>query len=223
MTHTSPDGTQYEITAEGAIRQLNPQPFNYDASYCATYDTEAYRRGNETLQALRLGFINGAFGGGLESIADIGYGNGAFLKFAKKQVPWVTGYDVTGVQVDGIITHQIQDHYKMCEQMMHHDVVTFFDCLEHIPDLGFLPALKCSMVVISLPNCHARAQGWEWFDNKYKHRKPNEHVWHFDPLSLTHTVKKYGYALKSISVFEDIVRKSEHGFNNILTAAFTKI
>ena len=32
---------------------------------------------------------------------DVGYGNGAFIDYAKKHVPYVYGYDVTGVPLNG--------------------------------------------------------------------------------------------------------------------------
>lgn len=215
-------GYEYEQLISGAIRQLNPEPFIYDATYCATYDTDAYRRGNEILQALRYGFATAVHDRSIYSITDIGYGNGAFMHFAKQHSRYVTGYDVTGIEVDGCATYKMQDHHRMASTMHEVDVITFFDCLEHIPDISFLSNLPCETLIVSLPYCHMRQQGQSWFDTMYKHRKPNEHVWHFDYTALVNTLKQYGWSLKSVSGIEDIVRKSEHGLQNILTCGFKR-
>jgi len=39
-------GYLYEQDEYG-IHQINPDPFTYDANYCATYDTASYRTGND--------------------------------------------------------------------------------------------------------------------------------------------------------------------------------
>lgn len=215
-------GFDYEIQISGAIKQLEPQPFTYDDKYCATYDTEAYSRGNAILQALRLGFAEAAHGCRISSIADIGYGNGAFLKFAKLARKILTGYDVTGVEVDGVNTYKISNHVDMAHSMLHHEVVTFFDCLEHIEDHNFLRILKCETLIVSLPFCHAEQYGVEWFSNGYIHRKPNEHIWHFSFAALVNHMNSFGWKVVAASDFEDIIRVSKHGDQNILTCAFKK-
>lgn len=195
---------------EFGIHQLNPEPFTYDANYCATYNTEAYRRGNDILQALRLGFVIGSHGLVPKSIADIGYGNGAFLMRCKGVIPKLYGKDVSGVTLNFIETVW---HYPQC------DVVTFWDCIEHIENWDFLFDIPCDTICVSLPWCHFLSV--EWFDN-WKHRKPNEHIHHFDNITLPKMMAKYGWFPVSVSNHEDIVRVGEDSLPNILSMAFKR-
>lgn len=214
-------GRQYEIDELGVINQIDAEPFVYDAKYVSTYDTEAYRRQSDILQALRLGFVIAAHGKTPQKLLDWGYGNGAFMKFASQQIRNVYGYDVTGIQVEGCTVFDNQmitrDDY---------DVITFWDALEHIPDLDFLSTLwRTKTIVISLPYCHLFALGQKWFDEKYKHRKPDEHLHHFTPTSLANLMEKYGWVKVASSTHEDIVRVSTYGegiykLPNIITMAF---
>lgn len=206
-------GRHYETDRFGVIVQTDHRPFVYDAKYSSTYDTEAYRRGNETLQSLRIGFTIAAHGRPVNSILDVGFGNGAFMLYAKKHIPFVYGVDVTGVEVPGC--------YIMPE-IVKADVVTFWDVLEHFPNIDFIRDLPCETIVLSLPYCHMLTEGKDWFDNEYKHRKPDEHIRHFNPLSLTLLMNSYGWKAVAQSHHEDIVRASTHGKENILSMAFKR-
>lgn len=204
-------GYTYSIDEYGVIHQENPQPYVYDQTYVSTYDTPEYQRNSDILQALRLGFVIGSLGYKPDSILDYGYGNGAFMKFIRPHIDKVYGYDVTCLPVDGC--HIVKELRKV-------DVITFWDALEHVHDLSFVKDLDCKMIVISLPWCHEK--GGDWFDTKYKHRKPNEHVHHFDIISLIRFMESIGWRDISDSHHEDIVRKSTHGRENILTMAFKR-
>jgi 2-polyprenyl-3-methyl-5-hydroxy-6-metoxy-1,4-benzoquinol methylase len=207
-------GYHYRITTLGVIEQIDPEPYTYDEAYSAIYDTEAYSRQSDLLQALRLGFAVAALGRPPRMLLDVGYGNGAFMRMARQYVPVVNGMDITGVQVPEGCS-RVTDYY-------YHDVVTFHDCLEHIHNLSFLGTLPAGVVVISLPYCHVDTQGVEWFSNGYKHRKPNEHVRHFNDKSLEALMAHYDWRMVAKGHHEDIVRKSTHGLPNILTMAFKK-
>lgn len=202
-------GREYGIDQYGVIHQLDAKPYIYDARYVSTYDTEAYRRDSDKLQALRLGFIIGAHGSVPNSILDVGYGNGAFLK-AASIIPNRYGKDVTGVQVEGVT---IVDDY------IEADVITFHDCLEHIPDLSFIKDLKCETLVVSLPWCINEPV---FFNKHYKHRKPDEHLHHFDCVSLSEFMSSMRWRTITVSNHEDIIRKSPGPWKNILTMAFKK-
>lgn len=206
-------GRNYEIDQFGVIVQQDHRPFVYDPTYSATYDTEAYRRGEEILQALRYGFACGAHGRQIRSLLDIGYGNGAFMRFCKRHIQHVWGHDVTGVQVEGCY---ILPHFVKA------DVITFWDVLEHFPDLEFVRDLPCETVVISLPWCHLITEGLSWFNTLYKHRKPDEHIRHFNPISLAALMDHYGWSEVARSNHEDIIRSSTHGKENILSMAFKR-
>lgn len=206
-------GHCYSMDEFGAIHQVNAQPYTYDAAYSATYDTEAYRRQSDILQALRFGFITGAHGRPIRSLTDTGYGNGAFMKFARQCIPDVYGIDVTDVPVPAHC-YRVKDYTKV-------DVITFWDCLEHISNISFLRTLPCETLAVSLPYCHINEQGIE-FVKQYKHMKPNEHLHHFDAPALEATLAKYGWRKVAWGAHEDIVRKSAHPFQNILTMAFKR-
>lgn len=211
MNFATSDGIEYCIDEFGVIHQLNPQPFKYDASYVSTYDTEAYRRDNDRLQSMRYAFTVACHGHTPGKILDYGCGNLAFVNFAR-QASWAVGYDITGME--GTIN-----------QLQPASVYTFWDALEHVPDLDeVLRGIDCETVCISLPWCHYDRGGIEWFDT-WKHRKPNEHLHHFNPDSLTQLMGAYGFKKVAVSWHEDIVRKGQqmNGFErlmNILTMGF---
>jgi len=206
-------GRQYEIQPTGTIYQTDHRPYKYDAAYSAIYDKESYRRGNDILQAMRYGMAVTAQGRKITSLMDVGYGNGAFIEFAKHHVPYVYGYDITGVPLDGA--------YQMPE-MVKADVYCFWDVLEHFPYLDFLHTLPAETICLSLPYCHFQTEGKEWMETKYPHLKPDEHIRHFNQFSLCNEMALYGWKCVSITGHEDIVRKSVHGLQNIISAAFKR-
>lgn len=213
--HFTSHGTEYVMDRVGAIHQVDPKAFTYDANYVATYDTPEYQRGNDYLQALRWGFVLASHGYQPKTLVDVGYGNGAFLKAGQGLELKLHGLDVTGVPLPEGITS--------LTEYVPADIYTFNDCLEHIADLNFLRDLPTKTIVISLPFCHMRSQGQQWFDHKYKHRKPDEHVHHFDRQALIDTMFLFGYRCVSSGTHEDAIRKSTHGLPNIITMGFKKL
>lgn len=206
-------GRKYRVDEFGVIIQTDHRPYVYDAAYSAIYDTPEYQRQSELLQALRLGFVMAAHGKPVNSLLDAGYGNGAFMKFAKQAIPYVYGYDVTGVLVDNCY---------ILPEFVKADVLTMFDVLEHFPDISFVRHLPYETIVLSLPYCHMVTHGKEWFDNSYPHRKSDEHIRHFSPHSLVLTMEALGWRCVANSKHEDIVRKSKHGLQNIISMAFKR-
>lgn len=204
---------KYEIDKFGVITQTDHHPFEYDPNYSAIYDKPEYVRGSEILQAMRLGFVQGAHGKPINSLLDIGYGNGAFINFIKGVVPYIYGYDITGVP--------LTDAYQMPE-LVKADVHTYWDCLEHIPDCSFLKDAQCETICISLPYCHYHTEGLEWLETKYIHFKPDEHIRHFTPWSLNAFMNQYGWYVVTESKHEDKIRQSKHGLQNIISMAFKR-
>ena len=227
----------YEIDNCGVITQLDYKPFTYDPNYSAIYDSEQYKRGSDILQALRLGFALGSHGKPIQSLMDVGYGNAAFINFVKLRgvttietkcgmiksiennaeisglIPFVYGHDITGVPLDGA--------YLMPE-FVKADVYTFWDVLEHFPDCSFLKDLPTETICISLPYCHFHTEGLDWFENKYHHLKPDEHIRHFTPFSLTAFMNQYGWKVVAESDHENYIRKGQNGLQNILSMAFKR-
>lgn len=201
-------GRRYNIDQFGVIHQLDSAHFKYDASYVHTYDTESYRRGSDILQAMRWGFVCGSVRHVPKSLLDYGYGNGAFLIFAQHFTE-VYGFDISGVKLSGIRVIPAPDTAE---------VYTFWDALEHIPDLSFLRYLKCKYICLSLPYCKT----WEpeWFDT-WKHHKPDEHLHYFDLCSLRSLMNHYGWKMIAHSFHEDYIRQGVDS-PNILSAAFAR-
>lgn len=212
MTFTA-KGRKYEIDRLGVINQVDHKPFQYDDKYVRGYDEEKYVRGNEKLQALRLGFVMGAHGERINSLIDVGYGNGAFMKAAKEHIPYVYGHDVTGVHIEGCL---------IMPEIVKADVLTMWDVLEHFADLSFVKDLPVKTVVLSLPYCHFITQGQSWFENEYWHLKADEHIHHFNEFSLANLMANYGWKTIAVSGHEDIVRKGKNGLQNILSMAFKR-
>lgn len=101
----------------------------------------------------------------------------------------------------------------------YYEVISFFDVIEHFSNPYFLKDLNCKYIVCSLPHCHYFSD--EWFEN-WKHRKPNEHLWHFNEESLVKFFDVQGYSKINTSNFEDVVRKSKEEYSNILSGVFLK-
>ena len=88
-------------------------------------------------------------------------------------------------------------------------------------DIEFVKDLKCRAVCISVPHCHYTSD--EWFE-KWKHRRPDEHLWHFDKDSLVNFMERMGYIMVSCSNLEDTIRKNPpQEETNILTCVFKKL
>lgn len=213
-------GRNYEVDSDGVISQTDAVPFTYDSKYVAIYDSPEYRKNSEILQAMRLGFIMGSFGRSykIKELLDYGYGNGAFMAFAKRHIERVWGYDIPNTPVpEGCMrTNNVFAH--------HYDVVTMWDCMEHLTDPGsIINSFNCSKLCISLPFCAFHTKGQQWFDSEYRHRKPDEHLRHFNAASLQSFMNKLGWDMVSISNHEDLIRKNDKEDWNIISAAFIRI
>jgi hypothetical protein len=79
--------------------------------------------------------------------------------------------------------------------------------------------LQAKYVVVSLPHCHNFSD--EWFEN-WKHRKPNEHLWHFNAPALINFMSEVGYEVINITNLEYTIRKNNEDYTNILTGVFRK-
>ena len=100
-----------------------------------------------------------------------------------------------------------------------YDVVCFFDSLEHFDNIYIIKELKTDYIFISVPWCHNFSP--DWFKSWY-HRKPNEHLWHFNKESLLNFMSELGYNCIHTSNIEDTIRKNNKEYSNILTAIFKK-
>jgi ADP-L-glycero-D-manno-heptose 6-epimerase len=203
----------YITLPNGIIKQQEITKISYDYEYSNNYNN--YGEKNTQFSFLRLGILLGALGKTPDSILDVGYGNGDFLKIASKAIPQCYGSDISNYPVpDGITRVELTDN-------KYYDVICFFDSLEHFDDISIIKDLNCEYIFISIPWCHNFTT--KWFE-KWYHRKPNEHLWHFNKPVLIDFFLNYGFECIYSSNFEDIVRKNPNSkyYPNILSCIFKK-
>jgi hypothetical protein len=193
------DGWLYQHNITGDVMKYD---YNY-ANHFNEYNT------NEELSKIRYDFCKQY--SNFDSILDVGYGNGAFLKYCRDQGIncWandISGYPVPyGVKFTEDITVPV-------------DLVTFFDCIEHFTNQDInkvLQTLNCKFICLSVPWCHY-TEDIDKFE-KWKHRKPNEHFHHFDIRGITKLLNISGFNLIICSSVEDRIRSNNGCEPNILT------
>lgn len=205
----------YEIKKDGVIHQKNIQKLQtYDIQYISErYDK--YGIYNDEMSFLRVGFMYGVIKEKINKILDVGYGNGSFLKVCNLSIDNCYGNDVSG--------YPLADNFGFVEDICEdeYDVISFFDVLEHFEDIEFVKNLKTKYIYISVPWCHFFSE--QWFMN-WKHRRFDEHLWHFNPNSLDKFMLGMGYKLISNhSNIEDSLRTPEFNYENILSCIYKKI
>lgn len=177
-------------------------------SYC-TYGERV-----EKLSLIRYDYLISVLNFIPNSILDVGYGSGNFLKTCKLNIEHCYGNDITGYELPPGVEF-VEDITKE-----YYDVICFFDSLEHFVDISFVKDLKCKYIYISVPECHYIND--EWFLN-WKHFRPNEHIYYFDRFSLTNFMREHGFHLIAFSNIEDSIRTPyDKNLTNILTGIFKK-
>lgn len=197
----------------GVIHQQQHTPFVYNKDY-VTKGYSHLQREIERITHLRLGYTIGSVGKVPATVLDVGFGTGDFLQACHSLGMHTTGCDLYRdflPEGSKFVSDPTQGSY---------DVVTFFDSLEHFENIDFVHQLNAQHVIISLPWCH-HPHDDDWFGN-WKHRKPNEHLHHFNHQSLAAWMNDQGYTLLNYCNVEDVVRRSSSNLSNILTAAFVR-
>lgn len=202
----------YTYNPDGILYQQQRDPVVYDTAYVdARYNT--YGVLNDLMSHLRLGYIIGALGRVPSSIVDVGYGNGAFLATCRKLIPHCYGYDVSGYPLpEGV-------EFLEAWRTTRVDVLTLFDVLEHFDDPYILRDCQATHLVISLPWCHQVSD--TWFEN-WKHRRPNEHLWHFNVAAMQKFAESIGYELLHSHHAEDVIRRPADNLPNILSVTLKR-
>ena len=173
---------------------------------------DSYKESSLNMSYLRFGYLVGVLGGFPETILDCGYGNGDFLKVASKSCRSF-GYEVNGYPIP-TPSVEVRDIYET-----EVEVTCFFDVLEHFEDIYEIKNLKSKYIYISVPNCLYHSD--EWF-KEWRHRREDEHLWHFNEESLVNFFNEIGYKKLSSSNIEDSIRGKLNGDQNILTCIFKK-
>lgn len=202
----------YTKNQDGIIYQVEKKSFDYTGGYNDYY--KQIQDSTRYTSYLRLGYIVGSIGKTPESVLDIGYGTGAFLEACESEIKFRCGHDISGWKVPSgckFVENIFENHY---------DVITFFDSLEHMNDIEFVKDLNCNYICISVPECHYFDD--EWFET-WKHRKPDEHLWHFNKDSLECFMERMGYSVINVCNLEDFTRINNKDYSNILTGIFKKV
>jgi hypothetical protein len=204
----------YEVVEFGIIKQQKIFKIEYNYQYSSQYNS--YGSMTKYLSCLRLGILIDTIKKIPSSILDVGYGNGSFLSLCSNTIPKCFGNDLHQ-------TYKLPNNCEFVDNIFEKEfeVITFFDSFEHFDDIFIVDKLKCNYIMISLPFCHYFSN--EWFE-KWVHRRPNEHLWHFNDKSLISFFESYGYKCIHQSNFEDVIRKREtyNNSENILTCIFEK-
>jgi hypothetical protein len=207
------DLENYVKLDSGIVKQKHVNKIEYNFDYSNAYNQ--YGEKSNYLSYLRLGVLLGNINKTPDSILDIGYGNCSFLNSAKTIIPNCYGYDISDYPISEGITRAENMFDK------HYDVICFFDSLEHFDDINIIDKLDCDYIFISLPWCHYFSD--DWFLNWY-HRKPNEHLWHFNKDSLIRFFEINGFENIYTGNFEDAIRQNNtiREYPNILSCIFKK-
>lgn len=204
----------YEKLPNGVIKQkkIIDSIQKYDTEY-VTSRYNSYGEKGLQMSYLRLGVLLGVIPDKINSILDVGYGNGDFLSICTDTISNCFGHDITNYGLPEKVTfvEDITSNF--------YDVICFFDSLEHFESISFVKDLRCNYVYISLPWCHYTTDNW--FEN-WKHRRVDEHLWHFNDESLTNFFNECNFEKIHQSSIEDIIRKSDSDLPNILTCIFKR-
>ena len=208
----------YHVDEFGVIHQTEFEPITYDQDYISYYEDLSDR--TIKLGYQRLGWTLGMLQRMPDSVLEIGYGTGSFIEAAQiAGVEKCAGCDVADYPLPPGV------EFMNWEQSLAKswDVVALFDVLEHIPDLSFLARLDTSYLALAVPYCRWRelgVAGDEWFRD-WRMLLPNEHLHHFDELSLVAMLEHFGFKCVTTNTFEDGIRlrPGESG-PNVLSALF---
>ena len=203
----------YEQLPNGVIRQKTITcPMVYNIAYAQDYNKYG-ARGRE-LAHLRLGVLVGGMGRLPRSVLDVGFGNGEFLRVCREAgIETCLGTDVTGASPPegcSLITDPVKAEIEL---------TCMYDSLEHMPDIGWLWQLKSQWLMVTVPWCHYFSP--EWFE-RWHHRKPDEHLWHFNNSSLVRFMAEMGWEPVFVNHYEDIIRLGRDEHPNILCALFRR-
>jgi hypothetical protein len=203
---------EYKINEQGVLQQVNPNVITYNAEYVESrYGAIIELR--KQMSMLRYGYMVGSIGKPTK-ILEIGYGAGDFIQLCAEQGIECFGNDITGIPTPPNVTPT----KNLYEQV---DVVCMFDVLEHFEDINFIKDLNTKYVYVSVPNC-SQPTNIEYLSNDYIHLRPNEHLHHFNIVTLIDHFDINGYKLLTISNIEDTIRKRPNTPINILSAIFEK-
>lgn len=149
-------------------------------------------------------------------LLDVGYGNGDFIRFARK-VGWnAWGYDVNPTRYEGVRQTRLPNEPNW---PIRYRVITFFDALEHFEDLTHARWVShaADWLVLSFPAVPPSFP----FEKNWKHYRPGEHHLYFHPEGLANIFSHNGRKAELVyrSNPEDCIRQPTGEGPNIWTVA----
>jgi len=181
----------YDTNEYGMLYQIDYVSFKYNSEYSLSQQT------NDKMSYLRLGCLLGIIPyDELKSsvVLEIGPGNGKFMEVIGELVDNIYGFDITDTPFSTISSEE-----ALSKQW---DILCAFDVLEHFPDIEYLWKYNFDIGYFSIP-CPPK----DGIDEKWRHFKPNEHLWHITAEQFENWINAHGYDLIYSGCPEDIIRK----------------
>lgn len=152
----------------------------YDAAYFDKYRRYADTEMGRAITQARVDLVRRHMGGG--TVCDVGIGCGAFVEAAQ-----CAGYDINPAGVAWLNERAAyRDPYAQ-----DFDALTFWDALEHIPDVALMLTNARRWVFASLPIVPGDGPpnvGW-------KHWRKDEHCWYFTAAGFIRWMSGHGFDL----------------------------
>lgn len=153
------------------------------------------------------------------TIFDFGYGNGDFIRHCASDGIQASGFEINKWPVPQECV------FTSVDPFLSYDVATAYDVFEHLSEdeqRQLLDTLVCAHLVVSIPWCHIEL-GDDWFA-AWRHRRPDEHLFHFNVGSLCSLFRLYNYRPVYVGNPEDQIRKVDgEWWPNILTVIFKRV
>lgn len=179
----------------------------YDADYFAKYEGYALTPMGRAITAARVALVERH--AQRRNLLDVGIGSGDFLDAIGGRDIARFGFDVNPVAVEWLRERGLfLDPYDVSV-----DVLTFWDSLEHIPDVHRMIANARRWVFCSLPI--VPGDGPPRAD--WKHYRTDEHCWYFTRRGLIRWMDAQGFDCVECNASEDLL-----GREDIETFAFRR-
>jgi len=195
----------------------------YDGDYFHNYMRLAYTNESYALNKFRLYYIL-KYCPAPKRILDYGAGCGAFIYFIKRYSKKIKVIGVDVYEHKAANIYHVDHFWEIDRGCKQYDIVTMWDVLEHTDSpwavlLGLRSVLiNDGLLVISTPNLAARKAEEI---TRWKHWKPQEHLYLFDETSLEKILTSCGYEIIDMDYTESAYRANNTSniCNNILTMA----
>lgn len=193
-----------ECLSCGHIWQKTFKPFEYGHKYI---DQGYLNKPTRDMAFLRLGIVGQYMTE--DSLIDVGYGDGEFVRQAIKAGFDAKGFDIHADDMDIPTVSELPKYSKGR---------TFFDSLEHFPNLAYAMIGVSEFVFVTIP--HTPEGNPEQVFNEWRHFKPDEHLHYFTPSSLARLFIRYNYSCIAMMNTEDLIRKNDKHKPNTMTYVF---